>query len=52
MNLLRIAQAQINTTVGDFRGNLDKIVHWIGRAESSGADLVTFPELALMWLSA
>jgi NAD+ synthase (glutamine-hydrolysing) len=47
MNLLRIAQAQINTTVGDFRGNLDKIVHWIGRAESSGADLVTFPELAL-----
>jgi NAD+ synthase (glutamine-hydrolysing) len=47
MNLLRIAQAQINTTVGDFRGNLDKIVQWIGRAESAGADLVTFPELAL-----
>jgi NAD+ synthase (glutamine-hydrolysing) len=47
MNLLRIAQAQINTTVGDFRGNLDKIVQWIGRAESRGADLVTFPELAL-----
>jgi NAD+ synthase (glutamine-hydrolysing) len=47
MNLLRIAQAQINTTVGDFRGNFDKIVQWIGRAESAGADLVTFPELAL-----
>ena len=47
MNLIRIAQAQINTTVGDFRGNLDKIVRWIGRAESAGADVVTFPELAL-----
>jgi len=47
MNLLRIAQAQINTTVGDFRGNLDEIVQWIGRAESAGADLVTFPELAI-----
>jgi NAD+ synthase (glutamine-hydrolysing) len=47
MNLLRIAQAQINTTVGDFRGNLDKIVRWIERAQSADADLVTFPELAL-----
>jgi NAD+ synthase (glutamine-hydrolysing) len=47
MNLLRIAQAQINTTVGDFRGNLEKVIQWIGRAESADADLVTFPELAL-----
>ncbi len=47
MDLLRIAQAQINTTVGDFTGNLDKIVRWIGRAERAGADIVTFPELAL-----
>jgi NAD+ synthase (glutamine-hydrolysing) len=47
MNLLRIAQAQINTTVGDFAGNLEKIVQWIGQAESAGADIVTFPELAI-----
>ncbi len=47
MNLLRIAQAQINPTVGDFDGNVGKIVQWIGRAEEAAADIVTFPELAL-----
>jgi NAD+ synthase (glutamine-hydrolysing) len=47
MNLLRIAQAQINTTVGDFRGNLEKIIQWIDQAKSAAADIVTFPELAL-----
>ena len=47
MALLRIAQAQINTTVGDFRGNLEKISEWIVRARATGADIVMFPELAL-----
>ncbi|HTY21588.1 MAG TPA: NAD+ synthase [Desulfomonilaceae bacterium] len=47
MPLLRIAQAQVNLTVGDFRGNLEKIGDWIVRARVAGADIVTFPELAL-----
>ncbi len=47
MALIRIAQAQINPTVGDFRGNLEKIGEWIVRARATGADIVMFPELAL-----
>ncbi len=44
---LRVAMAQVNTTVGDFAGNHKKILEGIGSARSSGADLVTFPELAI-----
>jgi NAD+ synthase (glutamine-hydrolysing) len=39
--------AQINTTVGDFTGNRDKILKAIEEARSSGVDLLTFPELAI-----
>ena len=44
---MRIALAQINTTVGDFGGNVDRIVKYAQRARERGADLVVFPELAL-----
>ncbi len=44
---LRVALAQINPTVGDFKGNVAKIGAAIGRAREAGADIVTFPELAL-----
>jgi NAD+ synthase (glutamine-hydrolysing) len=44
---VRLALAQINTTVGDLDGNREKIVRWLGDARSSGADLVLFPELAV-----
>jgi len=44
---LRVAIAQIDTTVGDFPGNSTKIVAHGRRAEESGADLVLFPELAV-----
>jgi NAD+ synthase/NAD+ synthase (glutamine-hydrolysing) len=44
---MRIALAQINTTVGDFDGNIDRIVKYARRAQERGADLVVFPELAL-----
>ncbi len=44
---MRIALAQINTTVGDFAGNVDRIVSYAHRALDRGADLVVFPELAL-----
>jgi len=45
--VLRIAIAQINTTVGDLEGNTAKIIDYIARAKESGADIVTFPELAI-----
>ncbi|HUY15875.1 MAG TPA: NAD+ synthase [Terriglobia bacterium] len=44
---MRIALAQINTTVGDFPGNVERIVRFAARAHSRAADLVIFPELAL-----
>jgi len=47
MRTLRVALAQINSTVGDLHGNAAKIAEWIGRARDAGADLVAFPELAI-----
>ncbi len=44
---MKIALAQINTTVGDFGGNAEKIIAFAGRARDRGAGLVIFPELAL-----
>ena len=44
---LRVALAQINTTVGDLDGNARKIREYIARARAEGAELVVFPELAL-----
>ena len=44
---LRIGMAQVNTTVGDFAGNRQKILEAIDRARSLGVDLLTFPELAI-----
>src|SRR5204863_1465530 len=44
---LRLAMAQINVVVGDIEGNAKKIVEWIDRARDAGADVITFPELAL-----
>jgi NAD+ synthase (glutamine-hydrolysing) len=44
---LRIGIAQINTTVGDFGGNWQKILKAIKEARSLGVDLLTFPELAI-----
>jgi len=44
---MKIALAQINTTVGDFAGNAGKIVDFARRAQGQGADFVVFPELAL-----
>ena len=47
MRRLRIGIAQINTTVGDFKGNVQKIQENITEAKSLGVDLLTFPELAI-----
>lgn len=47
MRRLRIGIAQINATVGDFKGNVQKIQENITEAKSLGVDLLTFPELAI-----
>jgi len=47
MRRLRIAMAQINTTVGDFDGNVKKILGAIDNARAVKADIVTLPELAI-----
>ncbi|MBU1277458.1 MAG: NAD+ synthase [Proteobacteria bacterium] len=47
MPILRIAQAQINPTVGDIDANLALIYEQSQRARAAGAHLVTFPELAI-----
>jgi NAD+ synthase (glutamine-hydrolysing) len=44
---LRLALAQINTTVGDIEGNAALIREQIARARANGAQLAIFPELAL-----
>jgi NAD+ synthase (glutamine-hydrolysing) len=44
---MRLALAQINTTVGDLDGNRERIVRAIGEARDAGADLVLLPELAV-----
>ncbi len=45
---MKIALAQINPTVGDVAGNADLIRRDIARAKDAGADLVVFPELAIV----
>ncbi|MBF6599145.1 MAG: NAD+ synthase [Dehalococcoidia bacterium] len=47
MRTLRVALAQIDTTVGDLDANAAKIIDWTARARDLGADLVAFPELAI-----
>ncbi|HUD13417.1 MAG TPA: NAD+ synthase [Terracidiphilus sp.] len=44
---MKIALAQINPTVGDFSGNLEKIIAASRRAAAQGARLTVFSELAI-----
>jgi len=44
---MRLALAQINTTVGDLDGNRDRIVEAIAEAGRADADLLLVPELAV-----
>jgi len=44
---MRLALAQINTTVGDLDGNREKIVGRMEEAKKAGAEIVLFPELAV-----
>ena len=47
MRRLRLALAQINTTVGDLAGNTRRIQQALREARAQGAELVAFPELAI-----
>ena len=44
---MKIALAQINPTVGDFTGNVRKIIAFARQAREAGASLVLFPELSV-----
>lgn len=44
---MRIGLAQINTTVGDLEGNVERCLAAIEEAANAGADLVILPEMAL-----
>ena len=44
---MKVAMAQVNSTVGDLEGNIAKIRKFLVDAKECGADLVVFPELAV-----
>ena len=44
---MRIGIAQINPTIGDLRGNSEKVLAAYGRLVEAGAELVITPELAI-----
>ncbi|MGI0130891.1 MAG: nitrilase-related carbon-nitrogen hydrolase, partial [Thermoplasmata archaeon] len=47
MARLRIAACQLNTVVGDLDGNVSRVLGALAEAESLGADLAVFSELAI-----
>jgi NAD+ synthase (glutamine-hydrolysing) len=44
---MRLALAQINSTVGDLDGNRERILTRLAEAKEAGADIALFPELAV-----
>ena len=44
---MKIACGQINPTIGDFSGNLEKVLGYSRRAREAGCALAVFPELCL-----
>ncbi len=47
MKKIRIALAQLNFTVGDIDGNVEKIIKTIEEAKKKQCDIIAFPELAI-----
>ncbi len=47
MKTIRIALAQINTTVGDLAGNKKKILDYVAKAKQVSVDIIVFPELVI-----
>ncbi len=46
--MLRLALAQVNPVMGDFRANSEKILKYANLAKQLASDIVIFPELALV----
>ncbi len=44
---IRIAAGQINTTVGDIKGNCLKVLRYVKQAVSKQVDIISFPELTI-----
>ena len=44
---MKIGIAQINTTVGDLKGNQNLIIDAYNQLVQDGAELILFPELAI-----
>lgn len=44
---MKVALGQINTTIGDIDGNVDKMIAFAINAKQGGARLIIFPELAV-----
>jgi NAD+ synthase (glutamine-hydrolysing) len=44
---MKIALGQINTTVGDLTGNVERMVSMAHEASAQGAEVVVFPELSI-----
>jgi NAD+ synthase (glutamine-hydrolysing) len=44
---MRVSLGQFNPTVGDLRGNVDRMVDFAHRAAANGAQLIAFPELSV-----
>lgn len=44
---IRVAAAQINTTVGDIDGNVRLVQEWTEKAQAQGVELLIFPELTI-----
>jgi len=44
---MEIAIAQLNYLIGDFEGNVNKIIEFANKAKGKGADIVVFGELAV-----
>jgi NAD+ synthase (glutamine-hydrolysing) len=47
MDTVRVGLGQIDVCVGDFEGNLKKILEYTGIAKNLGVDILCFPELAV-----
>src|SRR5579863_8666700 len=44
---MKVLVAQLDPTIGDFSGNIQKIIHALAHAQKEKADVVLFPELAV-----
>ena len=48
---MKVALCQINTILGNFEYNYDKIIKYYNKSIELNSDIVVFPELVNYWLS-